>query len=66
MVDVVTFNPSPENPSSIEVGRNAKGEYAFKVKIYFEGYNPDTLNDALGVTNDIQQIYNDLIIKFKK
>ena len=50
-----------EKASSIEVSRNAKGEYAFKVKIYYD-------TDDVKVTNVISVIetaMNDLKSRFK-
>jgi hypothetical protein len=50
-----------EKQSSIEVSQNAKGEYAFKVKIYFDSdaTNPKAINKV------IQETMNDLDRKFK-
>ena len=50
-----------EKQSSIEVSQNAKGEYAFKVKIYFDSdaTNPKAINKI------IQDTMNDLDRKFK-
>lgn len=41
-----------ENPSSIEVTRNAKGEYAFKVKVYWGTTIPEA--DALAIVQRIE------------
>lgn len=49
-----------DKQSSIEVNRNAKGDYAFKVKTY---YDPDD-NAAETIVQLNQDIMNDLIGKF--
>ena len=68
-MDVVTFDPVQEKPSSIEVSRNAaKKQYSFKVKIYMEGHSDEkknSLNQALDVVADIEEIYRELRMRFK-
>jgi hypothetical protein len=56
-----------EKPSSIEVSKNAKGQYSFKVKIYFEGFfgESETTAYALAVNQTINTIYGDLKQRFK-
>lgn len=51
-----------EKQSSIEVDRNAKGEYSFHVKIYFDE-EKRTPNDVINV---IKRAYADLISNFLK
>ena len=67
--NTLTFNPIEEKPSSIEVSRNAaKKQYSFKVKIYMEGHSDEkknSLNQALDVVADIEEIYKELRIRFK-
>ena len=45
-----------ERPNSVEVSQNAKGDFSFKVKIYFDGTPP---------TDNIELIYKELHRKFK-
>ncbi len=50
---------SPEKPHSIEVSRNAKGEYSFSVKMYFEDHRA---TDALDY---LEKIYQQLLHTYK-
>ena len=48
-----------ENRCSIEVSKNAKGEYSWKIKIYFEDEKADT------PTTRLKAIDEDLRVLFK-
>jgi len=47
-----------EKTSSIEVSQNAKGQYSFKVKKYFD-------DDFVSTINDVEHAFNILHEKFK-
>ena len=48
-----------DRPSSIEVSRNAKGDFSMKIKIYFDEENKDD------VINRAEKIYKELKERFK-
>ena len=48
-----------DRPSSIEVSQNAKGDYSFKVKIY---YDDETVDQPI---ERAKEIYNELHTLFK-
>jgi len=49
-----------EKQSSIEVSRNAKGEYSFKVKIYYD----DGVKKSNDVVDEIERIMKNLKTRF--
>ena len=51
-----------ERQSSITVARNAKGEFSFQVKIYFD----EGKTDFVKVNRKIEKAYNDLTKRFEK
>jgi len=48
--------------SSIEVNQNAKGEYSFSVKVY---YDENEVKDGLEVIKRVKEYYNMLESTFK-
>ena len=52
------MNTEAEKNSSIEVSQNAKGQYSFKVKLYFDTEYED-------IINNIEHAYNIIHAKFK-
>lgn len=50
---------SPEKPHSIEVSRNAKGEYSFCVKVYFAD------GEEIQAKRIIDRVYTDLLHTYK-
>jgi len=49
-----------DKQDSVEVSRNAKGEYAFKVKIYYNS----TETSSIEVNNQVQETMKDLKGRF--
>ncbi len=47
-----------ERPSSIEVSENAKKQFSYKVKVYYD-------EDYLAVVEQIENIYKELYKRFK-
>lgn len=67
MSEKESFKEVRESPSSIEVSENAKGQYSFKVKIYFnqDKEYPDSSKEEESVVQRIDAIYKELHEKFK-
>jgi len=58
----MTTEERSEKQSSISVSRNAKGEFSFQVKIYFD----EEGTDSIKVNRQIEKVYNDLTKRFEK